>query len=141
MAQAIDRTTAQRRYYMTLLGLFAAVAVVLAVVGTYGVMSYVSGLRRREIGIRLALGATGGGVERLLLRQGLRPVVAGIAVGAIGALWTGALLQDQLFQVEPRDPQTIAGAAIAFVVVGALACWLPARRSSAVDPVSVLRTE
>ena len=141
MEEAIDRTTAQRRYYMTLIGLFAALAVVLALVGTYGVMSYVAGLRRREIGIRLALGASRSGVKALLVRQGLRPVVAGIALGALGAVWAGALLREHLFGVDARDPQTIAGAAIAFVIVGALACWVPARRTSAVDPVSVLRGE
>jgi putative ABC transport system permease protein len=141
MEAAIDRTTAQRRYYMALVTLFAALAVVLALVGTYGVMSYVAGLRRREIGIRLALGATAAGVKALLVRQGLRPVIAGIAVGAAGALWAGALLRDQLFEIEARDPQTIAGAALAFALVGAIACWLPARRSGAVEPVAVLRTE
>jgi putative ABC transport system permease protein len=141
MEEAIDRTTAQRRFQISLIGMFAVLAALLAVVGTYGVMSYVSGLRRREIGIRMALGATATGVKTLLVRQGLRPVIVGIALGVLGSLWTGSLIGDQLFQVDARDPQTIVGAAIAFVVVGAAACWIPARRSSAIDPVRVLRTE
>ena len=141
MEEAIDLTTAQRRFHMSLIGLFAVLAGVLAAVGTYGVMTYVSGLRRREIGIRLALGSSVSGVKTLLVRQGLRPVLAGVAIGVLGALWIGTLLRDQLFQIDARDPQTIAGAAVAFVIVGAIACWIPARRASAVDPVRVLRTD
>ena len=141
MDEAIGRTTSQRRYYMTLMSLFAALAVVLAIVGTYGVMSYTANLRRREIGIRMALGASATGVRTLLVRQGLRPVLAGIVVGAVASYWTSQLIRDQLFGVEARDPHTIAGAAMVFVVVGALACWVPARRAGGVDPVIVLRSE
>ena len=132
---------AERRFYMVLLAIFAGLAAVLAAVGIYGVTSYVVRLRTREIGIRLALGASAGGVERLMIRQGMLPVVVGAVVGMASAVAVTRLLRDQLFQIGARDPATLIGVAAGFMLVGAAACWIPSRRTSRVDPAQVLLSE
>jgi ABC-type antimicrobial peptide transport system permease subunit len=145
--QLYGRQIRGRRFYVVFLSLFAALAALLAAVGVYGVVSYVVGLRTREIGIRLALGARPVQVKTLVVRQGLQPVLAGILAGLGGAWWlTGALtsnpvFRSQLFQVLPHDTATLAITATGFLVVGLAACWIPAHRAAHVDPVSVLRTE
>ena len=141
MAAAIDQTTARRRFEMWLMTLFAALAALLAIVGIYGVMSYVVGLRRREAGIRLALGARPAQIKQLMLRQGLGPVAIGLVAGLIGAPFATRLIEAQLFQVTRHDVWTYTGVTFAFLVVAALACWMPAQRTSRVEPVSVLRTD
>jgi putative ABC transport system permease protein len=141
MEAAIGRTTAQRRFEMWLVSLFAALAGALALIGIYGVMSYVVGLRTREMGIRLALGARPGQVRALVVRQGLVPVGFGLAAGFAGAWVLAGVLRTQLFDVAPHDPRTLAGASLAFLAVAAFACWIPARRTSRVDPIVVLREQ
>jgi ABC-type antimicrobial peptide transport system permease subunit len=141
MAAAIGQTTAQRRFEMGLMTLFAALAALLAVVGIYGVMSYTVGLRAREVGIRLALGARVGQIKQLMVRQGLMPVAAGLVIGVIGAQYASRLIEAQLFGIARHDPATHAGVAAAFLAVAIAACWVPARRTSRVDPVRVLRVD
>ena len=141
MDAAIDQTTAQRRFETGLMTLFASLAAVLAMVGIYGVMSYAVGLRTREVSIRLALGARPAQIKRLMVRQGLVPVVIGLAIGVVGAQYAGRLIEAQLFAVTRHDASTYAGAAAVFLIVAAIACWMPARRTSRVQPVSVLRSE
>jgi ABC-type antimicrobial peptide transport system permease subunit len=140
MDAAIGQTTAQRRFEMWLMTLFAALAL-LAVVGIYGVMSYTVGLRTREVRIRLALGARAGQIKQLMVRQGLMPVAAGLAIGWIGAQFASRLIEAQLFGIARHDPATHAGVAAAFLAVAIAACWMPARRTSRVDPVHVLRVD
>lgn len=137
----VGASVAERRFYMVLLTVFAGLAVSLAIVGIYGVTSYMVRLRTREIGIRLALGATASGVVRLVVRQGLAPVVVGSLAGIALALATARVLRNQLFQIEPRDPVTIIGTGALLLLVGLLACWWPSRRTSRVEPSTVLRME
>jgi predicted permease len=137
----VAAAVAEPRFYLALAGSFAALAVLLAVVGTYGVMAYVMRLRTREIGIRLALGATAPGVAGLVVRQGLLPVVAGVAIGLATVLAGAGALQDQLFQTGPRDPMAMASAIALLFGTAAIACWIPARRTARVDPAIVLREE
>jgi ABC-type antimicrobial peptide transport system permease subunit len=141
MEELIGRNVAQRRFYMVLLALFAGLAGVLAIVGTYGVMSYVVTQGRREIGIRLALGARPGQVQRELVARALRVVAVGLAVGLVGAWWGASLLSTQLFLLTPHDPGTLGGVVLLLGAAGALASWIPTRRSSRVDPVIVLRAD
>jgi len=141
LADWVGTSVAERRFYMVLLGLFAALAGLLAAGGIYGVTSYLVGLRMREIAIRLALGATAGSVRSLVIRQGMSPVLVGIAIGAGVTLFTTTLLRDQLFRIEPRDPVTLAVAAGLFLAAGLIACWLPSQRTSSADPATVLRSD
>lgn len=141
LEQVIGDSVAQRRFNMALLGALSMLALLLSVIGIYGVMAYVTGQRRREMGIRLALGARPSQVRSLVVRQGILPVVAGIAGGLAGAWFLTTLLKTELFQVQPHDPWTFAVSSIAFLGVGLAACWVPARRGSRVNPVEVLRHE
>jgi predicted permease len=124
-----------------LLGVFAGLALLLAAVGTYGVLSFMAAEQRREIGIRLALGATRASVLTQVLKQGLVLTVAGLAIGLAGALGLNRLVASLLFGVEPTDPATLAAVAVAMAAVAGFACWLPAWRASRMDPLAVLRTE
>jgi putative ABC transport system permease protein len=125
----------------TFLGLVALGAVVLTAVGAYGVVSSLVVHRTREFGVRLALGARRADVLRLVLTQGLRPVLAGVLVGAPTALALGRLLASRVHGLRPVEPALLAGTAFAFVAVVALACYLPARRATRVDPAVSLRYE
>ncbi len=141
MAAAIDRTVARRRFEMWLFTLFGLLGAVLAAIGIYGVMSYVAGLRRREMGIRLALGARPAQVKALVTNQGMRPVVVGVVMGLTVTWWLTSLLESRLFGVTPRDPASLAATALGFLLVALAACWAPARRAGKADPVTVLRSE
>ena len=141
MDELVGRTVADRRFFMTLLGAFAALAAALAAVGVYGVMSFLVGQGRREIGIRLALGARPGQVQRGLLSRSLRVVAAGLAMGLLAAWWLTSLLSTQLFHVTAHDPLTLGGVALLLGGAAALASWIPSRRSTRVDPLIVLRSE
>jgi putative ABC transport system permease protein len=137
---AVDALAADR-YLMVLLGVFAAVALALAAVGVYGVASQAARSRTREIGIRLALGATPRDVARALSSRGLSFVLVGVAVGIVGTLAIGGVMRKLLFRVEPTDPVTLATVAALIVGVAVGASLLPARRASRLDPARVLRTD
>ncbi len=139
MEQVVSRSVAPRRFQMTLVLLFAGAALVLASLGIYGVVSYLVIQRRNEIGIRMALGAARSDVYRMILRQGLSPVVAGLAVGLFAALALTRLLNSFLFQVSGYDPATFFGVSGVLLVIAALACWIPSRRAVRSDPAAVLR--
>jgi predicted permease len=141
LAQIMAESVARQRFQMTLVLLFAVAALALAAFGTYGVVSYAVARRRAEIGIRIALGAGRGRVLRLVLRQGMTPVFAGLAGGALAAVAIGSYVSSLLFEVSPRDPVAFAVAAAVLVAVSALACWIPARRASGVNPLDAIRYE
>jgi predicted permease len=141
LASLVDASVATRQLTMMLFGVFAGVALVLALAGVYGVLAYAVTRRTSEIGVRLALGAEGGSVLRLIVAQGLRPVIAGIACGLAAMLFLSRLMANLLFGVTARDPATYALVGLAFAVVAAAACYIPARRVLAVDPVRALRIE
>lgn len=141
LEQLIGRQTAARRFNTTLLGIFALLAVGLALVGIYGVTSYAVAQRRREMGIRLALGAGPKDVVRLLVGESLTRVVIGVVLGLGIALVASRALVSMLYGVERWDPLTFAGTALLLGLVAILATWLPARRATKVDPMVTLRTE
>ncbi|HUJ45331.1 MAG TPA: ABC transporter permease [Opitutaceae bacterium] len=141
LEQAVGNSVQTSRIVLTLVGLFAATALVLACIGIYGVMAYSVAQRTREMGIRIALGAGSGQVVALVLRHGMTLVLVGVAIGALGSLGAGQLLSSQLYRVTGTDPLVFTLVAIALIVVALLACWLPARRATRVDPVTALRTE
>ena len=130
-----------RRFHMSLLTLFASLALGLAAVGIYGVMSFSVSERVREMAIRLALGADPRGVKWLVLRQGLRPVAVGVLAGLPLALLASRLLESQLFMTSPRDATTLTGVSLLLLAVAVLACWVPARRTGRVAPIEVLKSE
>jgi len=130
---------APRRITMVLLGAFAALALVLACVGLYGVISYLVSQRTHEIGVRIALGAQRNEVVRLVLEEGLRMALTGAAIGMLAALTLARLMAAQLFGVSAHDPLTFAAVAALLVVVAVAACYLPARRATRVDPATALR--
>ncbi|MEJ2203416.1 MAG: ABC transporter permease [Gemmatimonadota bacterium] len=141
METHVARTMAQPRFLTLLLGLFAAIALVLAAVGTYGVMSYSVAARNREIGIRMAMGAEALSVQRMMLVQGTFLAGAGVILGIGGAMGLTRFLSSQLFVVSATDPQTFVVAPLFLGAVALLACFLPARRATRVDPVQALRDE
>jgi putative ABC transport system permease protein len=129
-----------RRFTLVLLGLFAGTALLLAVVGLYGALSYVVTQRQREIGVRVALGAGVADIRRLVMAQGLRPVAVGVAVGVVAAAAVGRVLGAMLFGVSPLDAPTFAAALVTLTSGAAVACVLPARRAARVDPAATLRS-
>ena len=141
MEDVIVESTGPRRFPMLLLAAFAAVALALAVIGVFGVVSYVVTQRTREIGIRMALGARAGQLVALVVRRSLVPIAIGLALGIGGALASSRLLSSFLFEVQPTDPTVIAGVAALLGTAGLLAAALPARRAAAVDPIVVLKEE
>jgi ABC-type antimicrobial peptide transport system permease subunit len=144
-AEAFDalerRALARPRFYLLLLALFAALAIGLAGVGIYGVVAYAVTRRTREIGLRMALGARPREVIRLVVWQGIRPALAGAALGLAGALAAGRVIAGLLFQVQPRDPATIAAVMALVLAVVVVACALPAWRATRIPPSSALRAE
>jgi ABC-type antimicrobial peptide transport system permease subunit len=122
-----------------LLAIFAAMALVLAAIGVYGVISFAAGQRTKEIGLRVALGASPGSVVRLVVRQGLAIAAAGLAAGVAGALLATRFLKSMLYDVAPSDPLTFAGIVAVLAVTVLLASWIPARRAAGVQPMEALR--
>jgi predicted permease len=141
MDELIAVSLAQQRFNMLLLGLFAALAVILAAVGIYGAMAYAVNQRTHEIGIRTALGAQRRDVLRLVMRDGAKIALFGIASGIAGALALTRLMASLLFEVKPTDPATFAAVAILLALVALAACYIPARRAMRVDPMVALRYE
>ncbi len=141
MNDVIAASLATQRFSMILLNAFAAVALLLASVGLYGVISYLVGQRTHELGVRLALGAQRRDVLRLVLGDGMRMALGGVALGLIAALGLTRLLNTLLYGVSATDPVTFVGIALLLATVGLLACWLPARRATRVDPLTALRHE
>jgi predicted permease len=141
MNQIVDESLGQRRLTMTLLGVFAGIALVLAMVGIYGAVAYTVEQRTGEIGVRMALGAQTADVLRLVVRQGMTPVVIGLALGLAASLALGRLLTAQLYEVSANNPALLAVTTVTLAVVALLACLIPARRASLVNPIEALRTE
>jgi predicted permease len=141
MDDLIAKSVSQPRFDSILLATFAALALMLAAVGIYGVLSYSVVQRRQEIGIRMALGAGRGNVTRMVVREGAVLASTGIALGIVASLAVSRLIAAFLFGVTPRDPATFCGVSLLLLVVALLACYLPARRASRVDPMVALRYE
>jgi ABC-type lipoprotein release transport system permease subunit len=132
---------ARQRFNMTVIATFAVLALVLAFVGLYGVLALIVGQRRREIGVRLALGATPANVVRALLGEGLRVVAAGVTIGLVGAFAVTRVLSSMLYGVSATDGSTFIGAAAFVGLVAVLATWIPARRASQLDPRTALAAD
>ncbi len=137
----LDTSGAKHKSNLVLFGSFAALALVLAAFGLYSVLAYAVSQRRAEIGVRMALGATGKGVAAFILREGMKPAVAGMLIGLPAAAASCRLLQSLLFGIEPFDPLTFVLAPLMLLVVAALACYLPAARAARIDPAVTLRSE
>jgi putative ABC transport system permease protein len=141
LAGRIEGTLLQRKVPMRLLGVFGGMALLLAALGVYGVLAFHVGQRRREFGIRTALGATMGDVLNLVFGQGLRLVALGIVLGLLGYVAVSRFLRSLVFEVSPLDPVSLFMGPTVLLVVAAFACWLPARRAAKVDPIEALRSE
>ena len=141
MTKVVSDSIAAQRFTMILLGVFAALALVLSAVGIFGVISYVTGQRTQEIGIRVAMGAQRGDVLRLVLGHGMRVALLGVAIGMAAALGLTRLIASQLYGVSANDPLTFAGVAALLTCVALAACYIPARRAMRVDPMVALRYE
>jgi putative ABC transport system permease protein len=141
MEERVGVSVGDRRFMMAMLSAFAAIALLLAAVGIYSVLSHSVARRTSEIGIRMALGADARSVVGLMLATAMRSVGAGVVLGAAAGLVVVRLLQASLFGVTPMDPIAFAGAAALLIVVGLIAAYLPARRATCVDPLLALRAQ
>jgi putative ABC transport system permease protein len=141
MGDLVAESVAQRSFQTRVAGAFGIAALLLAALGIYGVVAYGVSLRRRELGIRMALGAKAGAVCRLVLWRGLRPVLLGLATGVAAALAAGRLIRALLFGVGTSDVWSLSGAALALAFVATLACLIPAASAASINPSGVLREE
>jgi predicted permease len=141
MQQAVDANNFSQRLGLYLTGSFAGMAVLMVIAGLYGVLAQLVSYRRREIGVRLALGSTREKILGMFLKQGLMLVLAGLVLGVVAALWAGRLVKSFLYGVKPLDGWTYVGVAVLLIVVGSLAAVIPARRAAAVEPIEALRDE
>ncbi|HEY6271566.1 MAG TPA: FtsX-like permease family protein [Terriglobales bacterium] len=141
MEDLLYDSVASPRFDARLFGILAALALALTLVGIYAVVSYAIRHRTREFGVRIALGAESGDILQLVLKRGVVTVLAGVVIGLAGALSLTRFLHSLLFDVSPLDPATYAGVAAMLVAVSLLACYIPARRATKVDPMVALRYE
>jgi putative ABC transport system permease protein len=141
MNQVISRSTSRQRFNMLLMTVFGSAALFLAAIGIYGLMAYSVQQRTQEIGVRLALGAGRGSVSKMVVAQGMRLALLGVAAGIAAAFWLTRLLHTFLFGVQEKDPIVFSGVAVLLTLVSLLAVWLPARRATRIDPVIALRYE
>ena len=141
LEQLLGTSVAPRKFNMLLLGIFASVALILAAIGLYGVMSYSVSWQTHEIGIRMALGANRTDVLQLVVRQGMKMALIGLVLGLVGAFFVSRVLVGMLYGISPTDPLTFTGVSIVLLVVALLACLIPARRATRVDPIVALRAE
>ncbi len=141
MQEVVDKNTFSQRLGLYLVGSFAGLAIAMVIAGLYGVLSQLVSYRRREIGVRMALGATRQGVAGLVLRQGIILIGSGLAAGLVLAFAVGRLIADFLYEVKPLDPWTYAGVAVALTAIGLTAALLPARRAASIQPMQALREE
>jgi putative ABC transport system permease protein len=139
--EVVNRSVAPRRFNTVLLGVFSGLALLLATTGIYGVLSYSMSRRTSEIGLRVALGASGAGILKMAISQGMQPVLAGLALGAAGAWWLSRYFATLLFGVKPFDLPTYIAVAALLLATALIACWLPGRRAMRVDPAVALRNE
>jgi putative ABC transport system permease protein len=130
---------AERRFALTLMALFAALALVLSIAGLYAVLSQIVVQRRHEIGVRMALGARGADVQRMILARGMMLVAIGLVVGLGGAWSLSRYLSNQLYEISPRDPASFAIVTMCLIGAALLACWVPTRRALAIEPAVALR--
>jgi ABC-type antimicrobial peptide transport system permease subunit len=141
MQEVYGKSLARTSFTLVMLGIAGAMALTLGIIGIYGVISYTVSQRQREIGIRLALGAQGGDVLQMVLKQGVKLALVGVAIGVCAAFGLTQLMRNLLFGVTPYDPVTFAAVAVLLVSVALLACYIPARRAMLVDPIVALRYE
>ena len=141
MTERLAAATGGERFWVRLLGLFAVLAVVLAALGIYGVISYAVEQRLEEFGIRVVLGARNAHILSLVARQGLVLTVAGLAIGIAAAFGLTRLIANQLYGVTAMDPVTLASVALVLTAVAAIACYIPSRRAYSTDPLETLRTQ
>jgi putative ABC transport system permease protein len=141
MATMLDTNAAQPRITAWLVGLFAALALLLAGIGVYGVLAYLVTQRTREIGVRIALGARPGAVLGLVVGHSLRLSLAGVVLGIVGAVLLAPTIQSQLYGVEPRDATTLVIVSVSLLAVALVAGYIPARRATRVNPLTALRAE
>jgi putative ABC transport system permease protein len=141
MESVVVEAVTQPRFNLTLLGLFGGLALLLSAAGIYGVTSYSVAQRAQEIGVRKALGAQSGNVLRLVIRQGMAAVLPGVVIGLALAFAATRVMKSLLFGVSATDPLTFVAIALSLILVALLACWVPARRATKVDPMVALRCE
>jgi putative ABC transport system permease protein len=141
MEAFVSEAYARPRFNLVLLGLFGGLALLLSAAGIYGVMAYGVAQRKNELGLRLALGAQPHDVMNLILRQGLRLISVGLVLGLVSALALTRLMKSLLFGVNATDAVTFAAVTLLLLVVALLACWIPARRATKVDPLIALRSD
>jgi ABC-type antimicrobial peptide transport system permease subunit len=139
VAQIKDQSVAPRRVNAALVSSFGILAVIVAAVGIAGVLAFSVSARTNEIGIRMSLGADGGRVQRMILREGGVLLIAGLLVGLLGAFSAARVIRGLLFGVTPSDPATLLVVASVMAVIGIIACWIPARRAARIDPAITMR--